>query len=255
MKSKMITSLTFDDVSPEYLTIEKLREFLRQLGDLEVKCTLFVVPTSPNQNQSDIQEFSNILKMAHETGHELGQHGFCHAGNGYFSEFGSLIPLPTPSYQKQHERIQAGMEGIIKSTGVKPVGFRAPYYLHSKRTLKALSDLGFRYDASKTLFKPAHSGGLRFKTMSSSKPFHVGNLIEMPTSGDYTLTHGDTDVSLKVAMQNFELVKKDAGVFVLNSHPNKVDLPDLFAFLKLFIEKVRDKTEFMPLDKASLNYA
>jgi predicted deacetylase len=251
----MLSSLTFDDISPAYLSIEKLREFLSQLKDLDVKCTLFVVPTSPKQTDTDIQTFFALLKTAHEMGHELGQHGFCHAGNGYFSEFGSLVPLPVPSYKKQRDRISEGMEIINKATGIKPVGFRAPYYLHSKRTLRALSDLGFKYDASKTLFKPAHSGGFRLKTMSNPKPFHVGNLLEIPTTGDYTLKSANLDASVKAAMNDFEVVKQNGGIFVLNSHPNLVNLQTLFAFLKMFADKVRDKTEFMPLEKASLNYA
>lgn len=92
--------------------------------------------------------------------------------------------------------------------GVKPLGFRAPYYLHNKVTLKALSSLGFNYDSSITIFKPTHSPRLRMKWLHDCKPCVKEGVVEIPVSGDYTynLKNNNFYEYFRIAIRDFEWV-------------------------------------------------
>ena len=68
-------------------------------------------------------------------GHELGAHGYMHEKMG---------ELSTESERSVFERSLASFENL----GVKPEGFRAPYWIISHRTIKHVQEYGFRYDSN-----------------------------------------------------------------------------------------------------------
>lgn len=207
----MITSVTFDDISPAYLTIRELKRLINFLNEVNVVCTFFVVP--------------------------------------YESWFYPIpLPVPIPQFKKQKERLEKGLTILTNLTSVRPFGFRAPFYLHNGATLKALSNLGFRYDSSATLFKPTHGLHLRMRWLRDCKPFMREGVLEVPVSGDYTYSLKGSNFLelLRIAMRDFEYVKSRHGVFVLNNHPQR--LTDVsYRFLRTFFKKLSGKTDFLKL--------
>lgn len=240
----LMSSLTFDDISPAYIASSELGRLIEFLNELDVQCTFFVVPSSLED-----KEFISHLKMAREYGHELALHGYLHVKN----EFGILypipLPFPIPSFEKQREHLKKGIEKMLTSTGVKPLGFRAPYYLYNNASLKALSSLGFHYNSSSTLFKPAHKLRLRLRWARRFKPFVTNGIVEISVSGDYTYdleTSNDFSFRLRRALKDFEWVKSNGGVFVLNNHPQQIKEKS-YLFLGTLVKKLSKQTDFLKL--------
>lgn len=239
----LISSLTFDDISPAYIAPSELKRLIEFLDELDVQCTFFVVPSSLKG-----KEFILHLKMAMAHGHELALHGYLHVKN----EFGILypipLPLPIPSLEKQRQHLRKGIEKMLTLTGVNPLGFRAPYYLHNNATFKALSSLGFRYDSSSTLFKPAHKLRLRLRWARRFEPFVTNGVVEISVSGDYTynLENNNLSFPLRRALKDFEWVGSNGGVFVLNNHPQRFN-ENSYLFLRAFVKKLSKQTDFLRL--------
>ena len=140
--------------------------------------------------------------------------------------------------------------------GIRVTGFRAPYYMYNSVTLKALSCLGFKYDSSATIFKPAHSINLRIRWLHNCKPFVKFGVVEIPVSGDYTysLKSNNFYISLRKALRDFEWIESRKGVFVLNNHPQKLNNISL-RFLRTLINMLSKKTEFLRLCDVSKLYS
>lgn len=245
----MITSISFDDVSPAYFSTSKLKWLIEVLNEIRIPCTFFVVPDQ-QVSSSLKQDFASCLKTASSLGHELSLHGYKHIRN----EFGCFYPIPLPaipfpSFKKQKERIEQAKKTLIQLTGVKPLGFRAPFYLYNNATLKALSNLNFKYDSSKTLFKPTHASHFRIRWSRHCKPRRVHDIIEIPVTGDYTynLKSGNFFSSLKRALRDFEWVESHNGVFVMNIHLGRLNRILLRRFLKTCVDKLHGKTNFVRL--------
>ena len=245
----MKTSITFDDISPSFLSTLEFKQLIDFLNEMNVCCTFFVVP-SWNGDHALKQEFASCLRTASDFGHELSLHGYKHTKN----EFGYFYPIPLPviplpSLNKQKEHIEQATETLIRLTGVRPLGFRAPFYLYSNVTLKALSSLNFKYDSSKTVFKPTHGVNLRVRWSSDCKPHRTQGVIEIPVTGDYTLNLKSVNFSssLKRSIRDFEWVKSHNGVFVMNIHPNLLSKSLLRKYLQSLFDKLQGKTDFVRL--------
>lgn len=251
----MITSLTFDGISPEYLTTLELKRLIGFVNEINIKCTLFVVP-SGYENRSTNGEFVSCLKTALDYGHELALHGYMHTKNEFGCCYPVPLPLPFPTFRKQKERLEKGMRRLMDLTGVKPLGFRAPFYLHNNVTLRALSSLGFRYDSSATVFKPAHGMHLRIRWLRDCMPFVSQGIIELPVTGDYTYSLRDRDFLdfLGGAIRDFEWIKSCHGVFVLNNHPQRLSETG-YHFLRALINKLSKSTKIVRLcDVAKMRF-
>jgi peptidoglycan/xylan/chitin deacetylase (PgdA/CDA1 family) len=221
---------------------------------MDVRCTFFVVPENI-VNSSFKQEFASCLRTAADFGHELALHGLEHIKNefGYFYPF-PLPFIPIPPFNKQKERIGQATDALIRLTGVRPLGFRAPFYLHNNMTMKVLSDLNFKYDSSKTLFKPTHAARLRVRWPGNCKPHKVQGVLEIPVIGDYVYNQKDLNFrdSLKRTVRDFEWVKSHDGVFVTNIHPNRLSKSLLRGFLQALVNKLKGKTDFVRIVDVNL---
>jgi len=256
----LITCITFDDISPAFLSTVKFQSLLDILSRLRVPCTFFVVPGKGFSSSSDF-EFKSSLRSTLSLGHELSLHGYEHILNefGYLSwrSYGiSLSVIPLPSFDKQSRNLQQAIDVFRRLTGVRPFGFRAPYYRCNDQTLNALSSLGFRYDSTKTLFRPAHGARVRFRWSRHCRPHRSHGLVEIAVTGDYTynLNNVNFSNSLKRAIRDFEWVMSDEGVFVMNIHPHQSDANLLYKFLKEFVKEVYNRTCFYRLiDVALMN--
>jgi len=248
----LISGITFDDISPNFLSPSKLKTLLDFLNDNSVLCTFFVVPDCALSRDS---EFAACLRYASASGHELSLHGYRHVRN----EFGYLLPvpfsvIPLPTLEEQEQRIANASNALVQLIGVRPLGFRAPFYLYNGFTLKALSSLGFKYDSSSTLFKPAHAAHFRVKWFGKSTPQRIQGLIEIPVTGDYT--YNLTDVRMRDCVErtvrDFNWVECKRGVFVMNIHPDRLGCGLLSTYLLEIIKRLRGKTEFTRLKDVNL---
>jgi len=247
----LIAAITFDDISPNYLSASSFQLILNILSRNNVQCTFFVVPGSPDSHSSFSPDFKSCLDGAMDLGHEIALHGYTHIANefGYAVVGNYNLPLsflPIPSLDNQKKILEQATASLTKLTGIRPVGFRAPFYLYNRQTLRVLANLHFRYDSTKTMFKPVHNARFRLKWLRNFKPHRVQSLMEIPVSGDYTfnLTSELLSNSLRNAMRDFEWIKSREGVFVVNIHPNQVDIGVLDSFLSTLIKRTRKGTDF-----------
>ena len=245
--ANLITCLTFDDISPAYLTAFELKRLIDFLNETNVKCTLFVVPGEYKSHSAN-EEFVLCLKTALDHGHELAMHGYMHTKNEFGCFYLIPLPIPFPTLKKQKERLEKGLQKMMHLTGVRPLGFRAPFYLHNNVTLRALASLGFRYDSSATIFKPAHGMRLRIRWLRDVKPFVTEGVLEIPVSGDYTysLAKGNFHDFLRKAIRDFQWTISRGGVFVLNNHPQRLNKTG-YRFVRILIKKLSEKTNFLRL--------
>ena len=82
-----------------------------------------------------VDQFTDSCMEIVSRGHEVAAHGYLHD---------RLAEETAESERGVFERSMAAFEKI----GVKPEGFRAPYWLISERTLSLVEELGFRYDSN-----------------------------------------------------------------------------------------------------------
>jgi len=82
-----------------------------------------------------VDNFTESCEEIVSRGHEMGAHGYLHE---------RLAELSWESERGVFEKSMHSFEKI----GVKPEGFRAPYWLISDRTLDLIQKLGFKYDSN-----------------------------------------------------------------------------------------------------------
>jgi peptidoglycan/xylan/chitin deacetylase (PgdA/CDA1 family) len=98
------------------------------LDKLDIKATFF----TPGWT---IDNFTDSCKEIVNRGHEMGAHGYLHE---------RLAEISMESERDVFIKSAASFEKI----GVKPEGFRAPYWLISDRTIELVKELGFSYDSN-----------------------------------------------------------------------------------------------------------
>jgi peptidoglycan/xylan/chitin deacetylase (PgdA/CDA1 family) len=247
------TAITFDDISPAFIHVSKLKQLIDFLNERNVRSTLFVIPNSRGIFPLN-DEFGKLLRVAISSGHEIAMHGYMHTENEFgYTKIAQIFSIPFPRYEKQRELIKRGTEYFRKLIGERPFGFRAPSYQHNNATLRALASLGFKYDSSKTVFKPTHLSYFRLRTFYPPKIIEMQGITEIPVTGDYTYklkNHPctcDFQYALYKAICDFKWVKRIQGVFVLNNHVSSQRFDGVLNFLNKIIRKLQQKTEFLTL--------
>ena len=94
----------------------------------EIKATFF----TPGWT---VDRFTESVEEIVSRGHELAAHGYLHER------------LAEISMEAEEQAFQRGL-AAFERVGVRPQGFRAPYWLISDRTLDLVIELGFRYDSN-----------------------------------------------------------------------------------------------------------
>ena len=82
-----------------------------------------------------VDQFTDSVDDIVSKGHELAAHRYLHE---------RLAEISKEAEESVFQRDLAAFEKV----GVKPVGFRAPYWLISDRTLDLVQRLGFEYDSN-----------------------------------------------------------------------------------------------------------
>lgn len=230
-------------MNPKYVNSSLLEELLAFLDDVDIRSTLFVIPSGLFAERRE-DDYVRLLGMAMASGHEIALHGCRHTNN----EFGHVLPIPLPGFRRQKELLTIGQEYLRESLGQCALGFRAPQYRHNRMTFNALETLGFKYDSSRTVFKPSHGVRFRFKTRFLPKVTKLGSLCEIPVTGDYAynLDRGSYEVHLGRAIADFNWTRSIGGTFVVNNHVNRSGRAGL-QLLHALIDQLRDETDFVTL--------
>lgn len=126
------------------LVLERaLPRFLELFEKLSVRATFFVIGRDLRRDLDAGGKGAEHLRAALAAGHELANHSYAHD-------------------YRMHEwatrDIQADLvrgDEVLRELGAKPVGFRAPGYIHDSRMLVCVGAMGYRYDSS-TLPSPPY---------------------------------------------------------------------------------------------------
>lgn len=83
-----------------------------------------------------VDTFPEACEAVAEKGHEFGHHG-------YFHENPTLIDAGTEA-----ELVERAFDTFDRRLGVRPTGYRSPYWDYSDNTLDVVEKYGFKYDSS-----------------------------------------------------------------------------------------------------------
>jgi len=106
--------------------VPRLLELLRDYG---VRATFFVPGATADH-------YPGLLDAIVEGGHEVGHHGYLHE---------SLVGADKATERAYLER---GLEALNRVAGVRPSGYRAPWWEATAQTRPLLAEYGFAYDSS-----------------------------------------------------------------------------------------------------------
>src|SRR3989442_9080759 len=113
---------------------EDIASCLRPLCETLKSCS---VPMSIPVVAQALENSPHKMRFLLDQGIEITGHGDVHE------------PFVGP-VQVQRRRLQAMRATFVKTLGMTPIGFRAPYLAHDQNLYVALSLEGFRYDSSRT---------------------------------------------------------------------------------------------------------
>src|SRR5688572_1948608 len=83
-----------------------------------------------------VEHYPRAIDLILKGGHEIAHHSWIHENPNKLSR------------DEEQDYLGRGIEAIVKATGQRPRGYRAPSYGFSRHTLGLLLDGGFSYDAS-----------------------------------------------------------------------------------------------------------
>jgi peptidoglycan/xylan/chitin deacetylase (PgdA/CDA1 family) len=96
----------------------------------------FDVTTSWFTPGHTVDTFPDACRRIRDAGHEFGNHGYYHEN-------------PTKISPETEERlIDLAMQTFDKQLGLRPTGYRSPYWDYSDSTLDLVERFGFKYDSS-----------------------------------------------------------------------------------------------------------
>ncbi|MGC4123056.1 MAG: polysaccharide deacetylase family protein [Myxococcales bacterium] len=111
---------------------EAIGRFLELFAEAGVRATFFAVGRDLDDPKS-----AEAVKAASEAGHEIGNHTFAHD-----------YDFTRKSPSAIGDDLSRGGASVLRVTGVRPTGFRAPGYTLTGAVLQALNAQGYRYDSS-----------------------------------------------------------------------------------------------------------
>lgn len=138
------------DYTPTDTMLDGLDEYIKLLEQENIKATMFSVCDAAEKSKDSIKEYI-------KRGHRLAIHGLDHTPPVY---------LDDKSFK---ERTLLAKQKLEQEFGITIEGFRAPFFSLNDGELRALEELGFRYDASFNSYSAArHVGRLdlsKFKSL------------------------------------------------------------------------------------------
>ena len=180
---------------------------LRILERRGVRATFFV-PGYTAERHPD------AVRAIRDAGHEIAHHGYCHE------------PVFRATAEEEERYLLRGLEALDRVAGVRPVGWRAPWWETTSRTPAILARHGFRYDSS---LMDADRPYLLAASAEAGAP----TLIEIPIQWalddweQYAFLPGLTGSGviespakvLELWTLELEALVAEGGCFVLTMHP------------------------------------
>ncbi len=102
---------------------------LRVLERRALRATFFVPGYTADRHP-------DTVRAIRDAGHEIGHHGYLHE------------PVFRASAAEEESYLLRGLDALDRVAGVRPVGYRAPWWETTYRTPALLARHGFRYDSS-----------------------------------------------------------------------------------------------------------
>nr|HDO80483.1 hypothetical protein [Candidatus Bathyarchaeota archaeon] len=209
VRGKLEASSYIPDGRPNFTcTKTGLREVIRLLEENGIKASFFVEAVTLQHLQ--LQEEESIRPIAEN---EVGCHGLNH--EDLTGKHTGLQLTPT----QQLESIKKATEIIARITGVKPLGFRAPYLSINRSIERILADLNYMYDSSKYLevFKPPHPYFLGCKLIEVPLPLYpIGK--RKATLYTWTLLEGKRTLEEYKNILTTYIENDDGGILMVSTH-------------------------------------
>ena len=143
--------------------IQAIPEILDSLARYSIKCSFACIGKWIERNP-------DIHKRLLREGHEIVNHTYTHPSNPVFCPDRRFNEL---SIEEQQEEIVNCHHTCERVLNYKPIGFRAPHFIHTKYTDSILVRIGYQYTSSR----------LANKMLGYGKPLFVNNsLLEFPLS-------------------------------------------------------------------------
>jgi peptidoglycan/xylan/chitin deacetylase (PgdA/CDA1 family) len=197
---------------------------LRLLERQQVTATFFVPGFTADT-------YPDVVRQIRDGGHEIAHHGYLHE------------PMQGLTAAQEAEYTDRGLEALDR-LGVRPVGYRAPWWEMNWHTPDLLIERGFLYDSSLL------DGDVPYRF---SGELGQGDLVEIPV--DWTLDDweqyafypgwtGSGVIESPAKVHEMWLLEAQAhhaegGCFVLTNHPFVSGRPSKAAALERLIEDVR----------------
>lgn len=174
------------------------------------------------------------IRAVLDAGHEVGHHGYLHRSPSTLTE------------AEQTEELDRGLDALA-ALGVRPLGYRAPLWELSERSLGHLAERGFEYDSSLM-----DGDGPYLLPSRSNTP--VRRLVEIPIYWglddweQYGFLPGASDVVpisgpdtvREMWTSELEAVVEEGGHFVLTCHPFLSGRPSRALVLDALLGRCRE---------------
>ncbi len=138
---------------------------LELYGKYDIKTTFF----TPGHT---IDTFPDICREVQAQGHEFGHHG-------YYHENPTKIDAAT-----ERRLIELALETFDRQLGMRPVGYRSPYWDYSDATLDLVEEFEFIYDSSLMArdLVPYHPQRWQVRWEQGCVAGKASNVLEIPTN-------------------------------------------------------------------------
>ncbi len=145
---------------------------------------------------------------------EVGAHGNRHDGK-----------LPELSRQKMINELCEARQTLEKIVGGTVKGFRAPLLQCNAKLIRALSEVGYVYDASMPTWEPNHPSVMKPYGIGTVNLMWIGRILEVPLTlpQDHQMLHvlGVTPrQTVKTWLEMMEVVKDIEGICSILVHPD-----------------------------------
>ncbi|MED0702510.1 polysaccharide deacetylase [Aeribacillus composti] len=191
-----------------------------------------------------VDTFTDICKEVAARGHEIGHHGYVHENP------------TTMSYEEEDKIMQMGLESLAK-IGVKPRGYRSPYWDFSPNTLSILEKYGFKYDSS-LMGNDLHPYWPRSVEVNADKAnvfLKESTILEIPVSwylDDFPQVEYITGIQegQRPAQDIFErwasifdyaCDQEEGACFVLTTHPQTIGRAHMIQMLEKLIQYMESR--------------
>lgn len=200
---------------------------LKILARQEITATFFIPGLSAEM-------YPDTVRQIVDSGHEIAHHGYTHE------------PMGSLTRAQEARVLDRGLEALDTVAGVRPVGYRAPWWELNWHTPELLLERGFRYESS---------------LLDGDRPYALGcaesdtdaSLVEIPVDWSlddweqYAFYPGWTGSGViespakarEMWLLEAQAMHRENGCFVLTNHPFLSGRPGRAHQLEELIEQVR----------------